>query len=320
MGSDPFEVLRRLAGDPVPTDAERQRARARLREVIGAERTRSRRRWPVPVAVAAALVVAVAAALVVVSRPNPVEAALSEIAHAARLAAPQEVPEGSFLYTRSEEISAHFRPGDELGLADEWVLLTPIVRQVWRHGDFEQQAITTNTPIFFDPQVEAAYYAHGLDKIDHIGETVTRQLTGVTNELGDIDWPTDPRQLRGALEAYVRQGAMNQPIDIEVFRVAADLLTETDPGPGVRAALMEVFAQLPVTLVDQASDGAVTLAVAYNQPPQLQYTITLDSLGHLIAETQTFLEAGFGVPAGTQVLDITYTVPTIVDNLYVTTP
>lgn len=316
---DPFEQLRRLAGDPTPTDDEEQRAWAMLQQAIGTERPAGRRarrrRRLIPVVAAVAVVLVVAG--VVLSRPSRVEATLGEIAYAARLATPQEIPEGSFLYTRSGQVSLIVTPGDRLGLQGHVAYLLPTTREEWRRGDFVQLVTTAGTPTFFDPEVEAAYYAHGFDKTDHVGQTLTRQLTGVTNDLAETDWPTDPGRLRDALEAYASQGAGSLPLDIQVFHLATDLLREADPGPSVRAALIEVFTQLPVTLVDRGSDGSVTLAVTYNRPPSVRDTITLDPQGHLIAETSTLLEPApeFGIPTGTRIWDATYTIPTVVDTL-----
>ncbi|GBD84596.1 hypothetical protein BMS3Abin02_00990 [bacterium BMS3Abin02] len=321
MRDDPIEVLRRLGGDPIPTVEEERRARARLVKAIAAERPAQRGfrrvRWLVPALAAAALAVVVAG--VFVARPSPVQAAFDQIAFAARLATPQEIPEGSFLYTRSVNVQLAITQGDVLGLAQGYAaFLVPTTREFWRNdAGFVQMSTTTRRPVFFSPEVEAAYYTHGLDKRDHVGETLTQQFVGVTDPYGDVEWPTDPRRLRDSLEAYVRQGGSTLPLDIQVFDLATDLLREADPGPDLRAALMQVFAQLPVTLVDQAPDGSVTLAVTYNRPPSVRDTITLDARGHLIAETSTLLEddLDLGIPAGTRTSDATYTVPAIVDNL-----
>jgi hypothetical protein len=315
MSDDPFEVLRRMAGDPVPTDADRLRAWTRLENAIDAEGRSQRRRWLVPVAAAAVVAIAVAA-VVVVSRPNPVEAALGEIAAAARLATPEEIPEGSFLYTRTEGVGlGGTAQGDLLGVSGPVYYFTPAERQSWRHGDFVQAVTTIGTPTFLDPEVEAAYYAHGWDKRDHVGETITRQFTGVTNDITDRDWPTDPRQLREALDEAAREGGLSWPLEYEVFGLATDLLRENDPGSDVRAALMEVFAGLPLTLVDQTSDGSITLAATFDVPNAQRFMVTLNAQGYLVAETQTYLEEAWGIPAGTRVSDAIYSVPTVVDDL-----
>jgi len=321
MRDDPFELLRRLAGDPVPTVEEERRARARLVEAIAGEQPARRGfrrvRWLVPALAAAALAIVITGVLV--ARPSRVQAVFEEIAFAARLATPQEIPGGSFLYTRSVNVQLSITQGDVLGLAQEYAaFLVPTTREFWRNDTgFVQMSTTTGRPTFFSPEVEAAYYTHGYDGRDHVGETLTQQFVGVTDPYGDVEWPTDPRRLRDSLEAYVRQGGSTLPLDIQVFDLATDLLREADPGPDLRAALMQVFAQLPVTLVDQAPDGSVTLAVTYNRPPSMRDTITLDARGHLIAETSTLLEddLDLGIPAGTQTSGSTYTIPTIVDNL-----
>jgi len=314
MSKDPFDILRALAGDPTPTEADVSHTWARLQAAIVKEQTRTSRRRLLPVAVAAAMLVAVVSVLVV-TRPTRVEAALGEIAAAARTATPQEIPDGSFLYIRNEGTGTGIRPGDELGLADHWAIQIPIVRQVWRQGDFEQVTTTYRTPRFFDPNVEAAYYAHDLDLNDHIGQTITQQFTGITNELTDINWPTDPDQLRRALDNYLQQSHSELPLDVQVFKLATELLRETDPGPALRSALVQVFAQLPMTLVDRTPDGTVTLAITYDNQPRVRDTITLNPHGYLIAETETYLQATPVIPADTIVSTITYSIPTITTTL-----
>jgi hypothetical protein len=320
MHEDPFEVLRRLAGDPVPTDADRLRALTRLEHAIGTDRAPVRFRWLTPVAAAVAVVV-IAVGVMLVTRPTAVEAALGEIATAARLATPQEIPTGSFLYTRTEETSLGIpEQGDLIGIEGPVAYLLPMTRQEWDNGDFQQLTITTYAPIFFDPAVEAAYYAHGWDRRDGVGETVTRQLTGITNDLATTNWPTNPDDLKEALDDYTSQSGSDLPLDIQVFHLATDLLRATNPTPALRSALIEVLAQLPVTLANQTPDGTVTLTITYNQPPATRDTITLDDQGHLIAETSTILQAADGVPANTNTYQATHTIPTIVDTLDPPTP
>jgi len=315
MHDDPFEVLRRLAGDPVPTDADRQRALARLEHAIRTETPRSRFRWLTPIAAAVALFV-VMVGVMLVTRPTAVEAALGEIATAARLATPQEIPTGSFLYTRTEETSLGItEQGDLIGIEDPVAYLLPITRQEWDNGDFQQLTITTHTPIFFDPVVEAAYYAHGWDRSDGVGETVTRQLTGITSDLATTNWPTNPNDLKQALDDHASQSGSDLPLDIQVFHLATNLLRGTNPTPALRSALIELLAQLPVTIANQTPDGSITLTITYNQPPATRDTITLDDQGHLIAETSTILQAANSVPAGTNTYQATHTVPIIVNSL-----
>ena len=287
----------------------------RLQRAIEIETARPRRRRFALVAITAALSVAVAAVLLV-SHPNQAEAALGEIANAAHQATPEEIPDGSFVYEETGATTLVIMDQSELlGLTGTVTYLLPESRQTWRQADFEQRITTVGTPSFFDPDVEAAYYAHDWDTQDQVGETTTIQLTGITDELSDIEWPTDPRELKSVLENYAHQGTLNNPLDIEVADVILELLRSTRRGPTLRAALLDVLGQLPIQLVGRGSDGSITLSITYDAPLRIQHTFTLDTSGHLIAESDTYLESAFVVPAGTTVWDATYTVPVIVDSL-----
>jgi hypothetical protein len=317
MSSDPFDTLRELAGEPVPADVDTEYVWARLQVAIERETTRSRRRWLAPVAVAAAIAVA-AAAVLLTSRPSPAEAAVGEIAQAARQTTPEEIPDGSFVYTRTDQVALNTsEQGDLLGLPGAIAYLLPSTQQTWRQGDFEQSTTTVGTPIFFDPEAEVSYYAHDWDKADRVGETFTEQFTGITNELSDINWPANPRELRNALDDYLRQGTINHSMDIETIELAMNVLHLTNPSPELRAAILDVIGQLPVQLINQSPDGSITLAISYDHPALIEETFTLNPAGYLIAQRQTYLEpaAELGIPAGTTVWDATYTVPTIVDSL-----
>lgn len=64
----------------------------------------------------------------------------------------------------------------------------------------------------------------------------------------------------------------------------------------------------------------VTLAVTCNGTFRTRDTITLDTRGHLIAETSTLLEPDpdLDIPAGAQAMTATYTIPTIIHTLDIT--
>ena len=67
------------------------------------------------------------------TRTSPAQAALVEIAQAARQATPIEVPPGSYISTTSEQTDLAIRPGGEFGLEQESVAyLLPTTRQIWR--------------------------------------------------------------------------------------------------------------------------------------------------------------------------------------------
>ena len=317
---DPFELLRRQALPVEPSDEDYRRARQRLQEAIRHEQQRHRRqgrRWLVPSLVAAALIVVVGA--IALFRPTPAEAALAEVAEAARAAAPFEIPSGSFVYIRSERVDLAIRPGDEFGLDREFVAyLLPSTREVWRQPDteFVQIRTTNRAPIFFDATIEDAYYRLGLDATDRLGQTQTQRLTGAVDPLLEVDWPTEPGALYEALRDYAIQGGDQRPISVQIFDLATDLLREADPPPELRAAVVQVLARVPVHLVNQTSQ-TITVEITYETPLATRDTITLSFEGELLAETSTLLEADaeLGIPANTVVLSVDYQETRITDDL-----
>jgi hypothetical protein len=245
---------------------------------------------------------------------------LTEIAHAALLADPLSVPQGSFIYIRSERVDLAIRPGAELSLDKEYVAyLQPLSREVWRQPEtrFYQIRTTLGPPRFFDPLVEAAYLAAELDRTDRIGETITRQLTDVTDPLIETDWPTNPDTLRQAMEAYAGQGGDERPIEAQLLDLAVDLLRESNPTPELRAAILEVLAQLPLGLEDGGSDDTITVGVTYPGPLLTHDTVTLSPEGQLLAQKTTLLEtdSDLRIPSDTLISSSTYQLPRITTNL-----
>jgi len=316
---DPFELIRREALPAEPSEEDYQRARQRLQAAIHGEQQKRRgpaRRWLVP-----SLVTAVAAVVTGIAflRSTPAEAALAEVAGAARTATSVEIPQGSFIYTRSERVDLAIQPGIEFGLDQEFVAyLLPSTREVWRQSgtEFIQIRTTNDTPTFFDPVVEDAYYRLRLHVTDRLGETQTEQLTGVPDPLLEVEWPTEPEPLHEALRVYAVQSGDKRPETIQVFDLATDLLREADPSPQLRAAVIEVLARLPVELVERTNQ-AITIGVTYATPVLTQDTITLTTQGQLLAETTILLEAEpeLGIPANTIVLRVDYLETRITDDL-----
>jgi hypothetical protein len=317
---DPFGLIRREALPVEPSDEDYQRARRRLQVAIRHEEERRRRqvrRWLVPSLVAAALLVVVGA--IALFRPTPAEAALAEVAEAARNATPLDIPSGSFVYIRSERVDLAIRPGSEFGLDQEFVAyLLPSTREIWRQPDteFVQIRTTNHAPIFFDDAIEDAYYRLGLDATDRLGETQTQQLTGVVDPILEVDWPSEPSTLYEALRDYAARGGDDRPISVQIFDLATDLLREADPTPELRAAVVQVLARLPVRLVKQTSQ-TITIEITYTAPLATRDTITLSLEGELLVETSTLLEANseLGLPANTVVLKVDYQDARITDDL-----
>lgn len=317
---DPFELIRREAHHAEPSEEDYQRARLRLQAAIVREKERRRRpvqRWLVPSAVA--LILVLIAGGVAVLRPTPAEAALAEVAEAARLATPLDIPPGSFIYTRSERVDLAIRPGIEFGLDQEFVAyLLGSTREVWRQPttEFVQIRIINHSPSFFDPEVEDAYYRLGLDATDRLGEAQTEQFTGVTDPLVEVDWPVEAEALHRALRDYAAQGGDERPEPVQVFDLATDLLREADPSPELRGALVEVLARLPVDLVERTSQ-TITIEITYTAPVNTRDAITLSAEGMLLAETSTILEDDpeLALPANTAVLNVEYLETRITDDL-----
>lgn len=317
---DPFELIRREAVPVEPSEDDVYRAQERLQAAILAEQEKGKRparRWLVA-SLATAFLVVVAGGVALL-RPTAAEAALAEVAEAARAATPIDVPDGSFIYTRSERADLAVRPGIEFGVDQEFVAyLLPSTREVWRQPEtqFIQIRTTNHTPTFFTPDVEDAYYRLGLDRTDRLGETQTEQLTGVTDPLLNVDWPTEPDDLHEALRGYAAQGGDDRPEDAQIFDVATDLLREADPTPELRAAVLEVLRRLPVNLLERTSQ-TITIGITYTTPTSTRDTITLSHEGRLLAETSTLLESDpeLGIPADTTILKVDYQETRITDDL-----
>lgn len=308
--SDPFELIRREAEPAEPSEEEVYRARQRLQAAILSEQEKGRRpvrRWLIPVFAALMLLVIGGVALL---RPSPAEAALAEVAQAARGVSPIDVPQGLFVYTRSERVDLAIRPGVEFGLDQEFVAyLLHSTREVWRQPETEfiQIHTTNHTPAFFSPDVEDAYYRLGLDATDRLGETQTEQLTGVIDPLLEVDWPTEPDALHETLRDYAARGGDERPEEVQVFDLATDLLREADPTPELRAAVLEVLGQLPIELVERTS-RTITIGITYITPASTRDTITLSPEAQLLAETSTLLEGDheLDISAGTIILKVEY--------------
>jgi len=321
MNNDPFDLLGQGGGMPTPSPEEEASAFTRLESAIGAEQRMMhrtvRRRWVI--AAVAAIVVLIAGVGTLV-QPRPARAVLMELAEAARDATPLDVPAGSFIYVESERVDLISRPGSEFGLDRAEVgYLLPTTREVWRNPGvrFIQIRATVGTPQFFDRDVEAAYYALGLDKTDRVGETSVQQLVDVADVYVETDWPTDPGQLRQEMETAVANSDDQVPIEARLLGFAANLLRETNPSPQLRAAILEVLADLPLELEDQHQDGSITIGVTYRNPLLTRDAITVSQDGQLLAETTTLLEPDqeLGIPEGTQISIAKYQLPTLTDRL-----
>jgi hypothetical protein len=247
---------------------------------------------------------------------NSAQAALVEVAQAARQASPLEIPEGSFIYARSKRVDLAIRPGADFGLTDDSIAyLLPTTRQVWRSPDnaFVLIHTTVETPRFFTAEVEDAYYEANLDQADHVGETLIDRFTDVADPIIEASWPTDPVELRAAMDAFITQGGSQSATPAAVFQLSGNLLRETNPTPELRAAVLEVLAQLPLEL-DSRSEGGLTVSIVDHER---QLSISLSNDGALLFETITLLQADpdLGLPEGALFSAATHDPTTVVDQL-----
>lgn len=314
---DILDWLRQHTNPQDPTPGEIERARARLTVAIQAEKQATRRRTPrrrYLMRLVAAVAVAVATVVLVpVAVRQPAEAALIEIAQAARQAQPVDVPDGSFIYAESTGFNLVGREGDEFGLPGGSVAyLLPRTRRVWRSPDhqFVRLETTHGEPRFFDPAHEAAYYQLGLDRTDNIGKTIREEFTEIADPVDEIQWPTNPNDLRQTMDEYLGSAT---PAPAELVDLAVNILRERSPSPPLRAAVLELLADLPVDLIRQ-DDHTTTIGVTNNGRHQT-YTLSLD--GQLRAETATLIDGdpSSGIPPGTQTTDIEYQPVEVIQHL-----
>ncbi|MEX1133966.1 MAG: hypothetical protein WED83_03875 [Acidimicrobiia bacterium] len=201
------------------------------------------------------------------------------------------------------------RPGIEFGLEKEYVAyLLPTVREVWRAPEqrFIQIRTDTDTPEFFDPVIEAAYYANSLDEADHVGQILTEQLTDVVDDLVETVWPTDAEQLKAAMETYLSTGDTG-PTEARMFHLATAILRESNPSPALRAAALEVLAGLDLELVEEDAE-TFTVALTYSDPNPTRDSITLSRQGELLGEKSVLFEGDpeIGIPPGMTISRVEY--------------
>lgn len=320
------DALRRVAGQPTPSEADRRLGADRLAEAIAAEqRPQPRRRYRLTVGWAIGFGVLLVGLLVAVETisPTPTEAAIEEIAKAAEETDPLTIPPQQFGYTKSEMTALAIVPTEALRDIEHerefLVYLLRTIRETWIGSEGAAQLRTTNQPpIFFSEADEDAYYTAGIDEQDAIGETT---MLTTTDRPTEPAWPTDPT----ALDKAIRQAAVNDrglPETVEYLDVALDILREPLTSPQLRAATLRLIAQLPdLELVETARDDSFTFAVEYrDQDVDSRQTFTLSKQGYLLTEEIRILEPNprFGIPADTDIFTAIHTPATIVDDLSTT--
>lgn len=310
------DLLKDLAGTYVPSDEARAHAESRLQEAIEAEKSTTRRRFDMRwVAALAAGVVALFFVAQAIT-PSAASARFEEIASVAERLDPLTAPDGSFLYTRSEQTGLVTLPSEALasvGYDDELHYLLTVERESWLGSDNTRQIRSlAQPPIFFSSDDEAAYYSAGLDEQDQIGEVAA--IT-VTEPKGPV-WSEDPAALDEAIRARMTADR-GLPRAVEYLDVAITILREARTSPQLRASILRLVGNLEgLELLSEATPS--TFAIEYeDQDVPTIYTFTLDSQGHLRAEERRMLAANeeLGIPADTSLFSARYEPPVVVDSL-----
>lgn len=319
-------ALRRLAGDPQPTEADRRVSWRALSEVMEAEKARQQsdtkarppsRRLAL-VASAAVAFLLLGAITVVITRPTPAAAALNEIATVAEKVATPAASEGRYFYLHSETVDLNEFPADAFTgqRAQPLVYLVPATRELWIGASGTAVLrTTTGTPQFFSPEDEQDYYRAGIDTIDRVGEVVTETFEGVSSILEERQWPTEPRALQEAIKQSLPP-EYDRPESVEILDLSLGLLRQPNTPPPLRGATLRVIGGLGLTLNERFPDGGGTFSTAYDQPQSTRIAVTIDGNGNLVHESITLVDgdADRGIPAGTTIAEATYQPARIVRN------
>jgi len=264
---DEVQAVRRAFEAPARDPDARARALRRLREAMAAEQpavaegVRGRRmthptRW---LGVAAAVVATLLVAQVMSWRHDSASSALRHLSAVASAQHAVEIPADSVLLATSQGSNISDKGSAvmaSVGMTSgqEWDLLVQFTVQTKVGPDGSGSRVTTIDKVSFaTDQDEAAWIAAGKPDKLQAGDTRTERFTQEDLTYGyDLSTlPTDPDPLESAL----RQVAGRQRDDQQVMDLAANLLTDANPPPALRAALFQVLANVPgIKLLGQVTD------------------------------------------------------------------
>ncbi len=305
------DLLKQLAGNPQPTDADRTESRTRLGQLIAEDRGRGRRhakQFRFVLAAGVSLLVLVVVA-VQIARPSPAVAALTEFARAAEKTDTIEIPAGSFLYTVSEASVLGTVPADAFAARERpLAYLISTSREVWVGADGTVQIrTTTESPSFFSTQDESDYYGAGLDEIDQVGRTVTETFTDVASVYGEQAWPTDSDELRAAIIA-----SSGAPDDGDIAQYALGVIVETPAPPELRAAVFKLLSELSGIRLLRSGDS--TIFEIDSDLETLRFSVRPEGS---LAEREMISNDGnqsLGIPANTTIESVRYSPPVVVSS------
>ena len=331
MNDRDLQLVRRLRDEssapPEEVLAARERLFAAIQEEIDGTAVSARRRRSLPrfatarLAAAAAAVAVVLVAVVVGSQllaPPAAVAGLTELARVAEITEPPAVTAGSGIYVRSDRSELVQFAGEDLPGVDDAVVsfLLPQTREVWLRADGTRRLrVEVGIPVFFDPATEAAFYAAGFDAVYGVGIVDDVELARPEVDLDVGSLPADPDALEGALRQSLTAATDEHPVEVRLFELAGALLRETSASPELRAAALEVLAGIDgIELVEDTEQSlAVGLEFSVGDAGFV-HTLAFDRASSALTGERveyTGGDAGFGVPAGTALVEATYSIPTV---------
>lgn len=324
-------LLRAIAGEPSPTRDDVLAARRSLLRAIATEAQRSVKGFSLPsiwwrrvtAAISVAALVVAAVAVAGLLRPQPVTA-LGDLARVAERVEPLAIASGEYTYTASTEVRLESRAGSDMGLDDrgDLVYLLPLVRDRWLAADGSiHEEVLVGSPQFFDPEVEAAYYASGFAEVDGVGITTVsdyQQESGTV--LGDRDWPTDTSELLDAMRAYTSSQGDAVIGDAQLVELAADLLRSSEASPELRGAVLEALGRLDVDVNERVGEAGLAVAIDFVDVAGISSRLILefDADANLVREREVWLEGvpELDIPAGTVILDSQLSPGRVVGSLH----
>lgn len=337
-----IELLRELrAGMPAASPERRAAARAGLVARTGHAERQASARWLWRRPKLALVAVAVAALLValpvgIFGGGGKVQPAAAEVLRATAEVAAEQEPvtpgRGQYLYTRSKD--AYLRAfayspacGRSCDASETWSLLVPSERESWVSFDDSLRGrvrTVSGKPRFVSAGQRASWLAAGSPPISRPNRVEDSAVSGSGMPFDPAELPTDPAELREALEAREIPGVDGPPGEAETFVLIGDMLRETYLPSALRAAIFELTAELPgVELLGEVDDpvGRAGIGIAYTDERRgTTHELIFDPgtsalLGERDSLARTGEAYGFDAPLGTTIGYAAYLESKVVDSV-----
>lgn len=318
------------------TEPDGRRARRRFRQRVAPPRPLSRRLALGGAAIAGLAAVAIVAAAVLpggsgLTGPSVAAAAVLRQAQAAASTS-QPVPNGKYLYTRSDAVDLHLvaclLPGEcnshgyLIHGAHPHGYTVDTVTETWANSEAGGWFRTTNGSPTFRPGDLAAFQRSGQPTPQGEGN-LDEPLSDAPTALvaSPAGWPTEPGSLKAAIAQRYEGG---KPDAGATFDFATDILRVATQ-PDLRAALYGVLSTLPGiesggSVSDRLGRTGQSLSITHFG---VQISIVIDTSNGQLLGKKAVLEdpaadpgpAYQALPAGTVLSDEVFSSPTIADSI-----